>query len=49
MRVCVCMRVCVQDLRMSAGGCLRVGERYFWGSCGGGRAKVLFTSYSLEI
>lgn len=47
MSVCAC--VCVQDLRMSAGGCLRVGECYFWGSCGGGRAKVLFTSYSLEI
>ncbi len=47
MCVCVCVCVCVGSVSM--GGCVRVGECYFWGACGGGRVRVLFTPYSLDI
>lgn len=39
--------MCVGSVSM--GGCMRVGECYFWGACGGGRVRVLFTPYSLDI
>lgn len=43
------LELCVQDIRMCMGGCLHVGECYFWGACGGGTVRVLFTPYSVDI